>query len=231
MKKVFIPILISVMLLGGLSAFAEKLDAPLASFDDLQTYSGVEFNKTEKNGEPVYETLDTSKEGSQEILKASIEENNRRIDKLWAENAMTKFAEKEKLEMEFTKADYGLVQFNCTLSDITVDELAKELRYQVVKKVDKERRTYYEYFTDRKWKDISQYHLAFDSSKFDQDTIVKMIKITSMTGCTLMLPMQKAAINYSVIARPAKDGRYLKQNKSLVIDSPQKRTAKAVLFY
>lgn len=48
MKKVFIPILISAMLLGGLSAFAEKLDAPLASFDDLQTYSGVEFNKTEK---------------------------------------------------------------------------------------------------------------------------------------------------------------------------------------
>ena len=67
MKKVFIPILISAMLLGGLSAFAEKLDAPLASFDDLQTYSGVEINKTEKKGEPVYETLDTSKEGPQEI--------------------------------------------------------------------------------------------------------------------------------------------------------------------
>jgi len=48
---------------------------------------------------------------------------------------------------------------------------------KLVKKVDKERRTYYEYFTDRKWKDISQYHLAFDSSKFDQDTIVKMIKM------------------------------------------------------
>ena len=45
------------------------------------------------------------------------------------------------------------------------------------KKVDKERRTYYEYFTDRKWADLSQYHLAFDSSKFDQDTIVKMIKL------------------------------------------------------
>ena len=48
---------------------------------------------------------------------------------------------------------------------------------KLVKKVDKERRTYYEYFTDKKWKDISQYHLAFDSSKFDQDTIVKMIKM------------------------------------------------------
>ena len=48
---------------------------------------------------------------------------------------------------------------------------------KLVKKVDKERRTYYEYFTDRKWADLSQYHLAFDSSKFDQDTSVKMIKL------------------------------------------------------
>ena len=48
---------------------------------------------------------------------------------------------------------------------------------KLVKKVDKERRTYDEYFTDRKWADLSQYHLAFDSSKFDQDTIVKMIKL------------------------------------------------------
>ena len=48
---------------------------------------------------------------------------------------------------------------------------------KLVKKVDKERRTYYEYFTDRKWADLSQYHLTFDSSKFDQDTIVKMIKL------------------------------------------------------
>ena len=42
---------------------------------------------------------------------------------------------------------------------------------KLVKKVDKERRTYYEYFTDKKWKDISQYHLAFDSSKFEQEII------------------------------------------------------------
>ena len=48
---------------------------------------------------------------------------------------------------------------------------------KLVKKVDKERRTYYEYFTDRKWADLSKYHLVFDSSKFDQDTIVKMIKL------------------------------------------------------
>ena len=48
---------------------------------------------------------------------------------------------------------------------------------KLVKKVDKERRTYYEYFTDKKWKDISQYHLAFDSSKFEQDKIIQMIKM------------------------------------------------------
>lgn len=38
----------SMVLASSLPVFAEKLDAPLASFDDLQTYSGVEFNKTEK---------------------------------------------------------------------------------------------------------------------------------------------------------------------------------------
>lgn len=48
---------------------------------------------------------------------------------------------------------------------------------KLVKKVDKERRTYYKYFTDRKWTDLSQYHHSIDRSKFDQDTIVKMIKL------------------------------------------------------
>ena len=48
---------------------------------------------------------------------------------------------------------------------------------RMIRKVDKERRTYYEYFTDKKWTDFSQYHLAVDSSRFDQDTIIKMIKL------------------------------------------------------
>ncbi len=48
---------------------------------------------------------------------------------------------------------------------------------KMIKKVDKERRTYYEYFTDKKWTDFSQYHLAVDSSRFDQETIVKMIQL------------------------------------------------------
>ena len=46
---------------------------------------------------------------------------------------------------------------------------------KMIRKVDKERRTYYEYFTDKKWTDFSQYHLAVDSSRFDQDTNIKMI--------------------------------------------------------
>ena len=53
----------------------------------------------------------------------------------------------------------------------------KRVHRSWLKKVDKERRTYYEYFTDKKWKDISQYHLAFDSSKFEQDKIIQMIKM------------------------------------------------------
>lgn len=48
---------------------------------------------------------------------------------------------------------------------------------KMIRKVDKERRTYYEYFTDKKWTDFTQYHLAVDSSRFDQDTIIKMIKL------------------------------------------------------
>lgn len=137
MKKAMIPILISAMVFGSLPAFAEKLDAPLGSLEDIQVYSGIAFNQTEKNGETVYEVLDTSKEGSEEIYKASLEENNRRINKLWEENALTKFAEKNDIEIDFVEANYGLVQFNCKLSDMTVEKLAKQLRHRVIKKAEK----------------------------------------------------------------------------------------------
>ena len=53
----------------------------------------------------------------------------------------------------------------------------KKVHRSWLRKWIKERRTYYEYFTDKKWKDISQYHLAFDSSKFEQDKIIQMIKM------------------------------------------------------
>lgn len=47
---------------------------------------------------------------------------------------------------------------------------------KLVRKVDKERRTYYEYFTDKKWNKPDQYHLCIDSSRFTTEQIVKMIK-------------------------------------------------------
>ncbi len=137
MKKTIVPILISAMVFGSVPAFAERLEAPLGSLEDIQIYSGIEINQTERNGETVYEILETAKEGSEEIYKASIEENNRRINKLWKENELTKIAQKKKINIDFEKANYGLVQFNCKLSDMTVEKLAKQLCHRVVKKEEK----------------------------------------------------------------------------------------------
>ncbi|MDC7290671.1 cytidylate kinase-like family protein [Blautia schinkii] len=47
---------------------------------------------------------------------------------------------------------------------------------KLVKKMDKERRSYYEYFTDQKWMDLTQYQLCIDSSRFDQKQILQMLK-------------------------------------------------------
>lgn len=46
----------------------------------------------------------------------------------------------------------------------------------MVKKVDKERRSYYEYFTDERWMDLSHYDLCIDSSKFSQKHILQMLE-------------------------------------------------------
>ena len=46
----------------------------------------------------------------------------------------------------------------------------------LVKKMDKERRSYYEYFTDSKWLDMSEYDLCIDSSRFTQEEIIRMLK-------------------------------------------------------
>ena len=46
-----------------------------------------------------------------------------------------------------------------------------------VKKADKERRSFYEYFTDEKWMDMSTYDLCIDSSRFAEAQIVKMLKV------------------------------------------------------
>ena len=47
---------------------------------------------------------------------------------------------------------------------------------KLVKRMDKERRAYYEFFTDQKWMDMGQYDLCIDSSKFSQDAIIQIIK-------------------------------------------------------
>lgn len=47
---------------------------------------------------------------------------------------------------------------------------------KLVKRMDKERRSYYEFFTDEKWLDMGQYDLCIDSSRFTTEEIVKILK-------------------------------------------------------
>ena len=47
---------------------------------------------------------------------------------------------------------------------------------KLVKKMDKERKAYYEYFTDSKWLDMTQYDLCIDSSRFSMEQIVEIVK-------------------------------------------------------
>ena len=51
---------------------------------------------------------------------------------------------------------------------------------KLVKRMDKERRSYYEFFTDEKWLDMGQYDLCIDSSKFSQEEVVKILKEAAM---------------------------------------------------
>lgn len=45
----------------------------------------------------------------------------------------------------------------------------------LVKKMDKTRRSYYEFFTDAKWKDLSNYQMCIDTSRFDQEFLLKLL--------------------------------------------------------
>lgn len=47
---------------------------------------------------------------------------------------------------------------------------------KLVKKTDKERRSYYEYFTDESWMDMTQYDLCINSGRFTKEQIIQMIK-------------------------------------------------------
>ncbi len=47
---------------------------------------------------------------------------------------------------------------------------------EIAKKSDRERESYYNYFTNRKWGAASNYDLTFDSSKFSLDEIISVIR-------------------------------------------------------
>ena len=56
-----------------------------------------------------------------------------------------------------------------------LDRTEKSAR-AMIRKIDKERHSYYEYFTDERWLDMSQYDLCIDSSRFTPPQIVRMLK-------------------------------------------------------
>ncbi|HJC10939.1 MAG TPA: cytidylate kinase-like family protein [Candidatus Blautia merdigallinarum] len=45
----------------------------------------------------------------------------------------------------------------------------------LVKKMDKTRKSYYEFFTDEKWKDLNNYQMCIDTSRFDQEFLLKLL--------------------------------------------------------
>ena len=47
---------------------------------------------------------------------------------------------------------------------------------KLVKRTDKERRAYYEYFTDTNWLDMLQYDLCINSSTVSKEEIIEMVK-------------------------------------------------------
>lgn len=67
--------------------------------------------------------------------------------------------------------------------DVRVDAVME--RYQVdekkarslMKKVDKDRSYYYNYYTDQKWDDLDTYDLAIDTSAFSVDEIVDILEM------------------------------------------------------
>lgn len=45
----------------------------------------------------------------------------------------------------------------------------------LVKKMDKTRKSYYEFFTDQKWNNLTNYQLCIDTSRFSQNFLVNML--------------------------------------------------------
>lgn len=46
----------------------------------------------------------------------------------------------------------------------------------LIKRMDKQRKYYYNYYTDENWMDMGQYDICIDSSKFTIEEIVKLLK-------------------------------------------------------
>lgn len=47
----------------------------------------------------------------------------------------------------------------------------------LIRKMDKQRRYYYEYFTDHSWLDMTQYDICVNSSRFSQEQIIEMLAV------------------------------------------------------
>ena len=45
----------------------------------------------------------------------------------------------------------------------------------LVKKMDKTRKSYYEFFTEQKWNNLDNYQMCIDTSRFSQDFLVNML--------------------------------------------------------
>ncbi|MDE6716755.1 MAG: cytidylate kinase-like family protein [Muribaculaceae bacterium] len=56
------------------------------------------------------------------------------------------------------------------------DAATEEEAVALAKKHDKGRESYYNYFTNRTWGTAGNYHLCFDSSMFDADAIIALLK-------------------------------------------------------
>ena len=54
----------------------------------------------------------------------------------------------------------------------SVDE--KEAAY-LIKKIDKQRRYYYNSYTDRRWEDMEQYDICMDTVKMSVDSILDIL--------------------------------------------------------
>lgn len=66
--------------------------------------------------------------------------------------------------------------FECRVKTI-MERLGREEKSArvLVKKIDKERKSYYEFFTDDDWRNLSNYDLCIDTSRFSKDFILEVL--------------------------------------------------------